>query len=672
MKKDLKTLKTQAVKFASRGLVTAFTVGMISVTAGSFTSEACTSYYAGKQVTADGSILFGRTEDISAAYNKIFLVKEAAAHADGEMYEDGTGFTMPYPAETYRYTTCEDDPAHGDGPFGEAGTNEFGVSMSATESASPSATMKTADPFVKNTGITESSMVSAVLPCVKTAREGIEFLANIIDTYGAGEGNTLMIGDKNECWYMEILTGHQYVAIKMPEDKAALMPNCFMLEEVDVADTENVIASEGLIETAKTAGTLVSGETETIIHVRNSYSSTMKASNTNRIWAGQVIFNENLLTEITPADTDLPMFVTPSDKVSVKTMYKIAGSHNEGTDHEETGTLIGSPRSVECHIFQVRDDMPTELETIEWLCMGSADLSIFVPYYSAAITDTHPAYQVKNPQYDEASAYWTFRSLATLSATNREKIAVNVKAYWSAYMDELIARQADIDTKMMDLYTSNAAAIPAKATNLGMAAADETIARAKTIYSELMKSFASSNGVPTKNFIPSLTQNSIYSTYSFDSTYVDQKKLDAEELENAKAEAEAAKKAEEEASAKAEAAKKAEAEAVALAEAAKKAEAEANAKAEAAKKELEAMKGQTASKPAKKLTVSKKKVTLKKGKKVTIKASTLPSAKISYKSSNKKVAAVSAKGVVKAKKVGTTVITVKANGLKKTVKVIVK
>ena len=63
---------------------------------------------------------------------------------------------------------------------------------------------------------------------------------------------------------------------------------------------------------------------------------------------------------------------------------------------------------------------------------------------------------------------------------------------------------------------------------------------------------------------------------------------------------------------------------------------------------------------------------LKKGKKVTIKVKAAPASKVTYKSSNTKVATVNSKGVVTAKKKGTAKITVKCNGITKIFKVTVK
>lgn len=83
----------------------------------------------------------------------------------------------------------------------------------------------------------------------------------------------------------------------------------------------------------------------------------------------------------------------------------------------------------------------------------------------------------------------------------------------------------------------------------------------------------------------------------------------------------------------------------------------------------------------KKLTVKVKKpsfklvkssVKLKKGNKTTIRVKAAPVSKVTYKTSNKKVATVNSKGVVTAKKKGTAKITVKCNGITRTFKVTVK
>lgn len=72
------------------------------------------------------------------------------------------------------------------------------------------------------------------------------------------------------------------------------------------------------------------------------------------------------------------------------------------------------------------------------------------------------------------------------------------------------------------------------------------------------------------------------------------------------------------------------------------------------------------------LTVSKSSVTLRARKSYTLKATTAPYGRIAYKSSNTKIAVVSSKGKITARRRGTCKITVSANGLRKTVYVTVK
>ena len=76
-----------------------------------------------------------------------------------------------------------------------------------------------------------------------------------------------------------------------------------------------------------------------------------------------------------------------------------------------------------------------------------------------------------------------------------------------------------------------------------------------------------------------------------------------------------------------------------------------------------------------KVTGVAKKVNLKKGKTLTLKPAVTPLTslqKITYKSNNKKVATVTSKGVIKAKKKGTAVITVKSGSKTAKCKVTVK
>lgn len=63
-----------------------------------------------------------------------------------------------------------------------------------------------------------------------------------METYGSSESNTFMIADQQEAWYLESYSGHQWCAVKMPEDAVAVFGNECMLGSVaDYVEGESLL-----------------------------------------------------------------------------------------------------------------------------------------------------------------------------------------------------------------------------------------------------------------------------------------------------------------------------------------------------------------------------------------------------------------------------------------------
>ena len=148
--------------------------------------EACTGFIVGKDLTADGTTLYGRTEDLEPNHNKVFLVHPRKTNASGAKLVDETNnFEWTLPAESYKYTSVS-DVTPSQGIFDEVGFNEYGVSISATVSAKANDAIQKVDPYVAN-GLAESILTTVVLPHVQTARQGVELMAQIVREQGAAE-----------------------------------------------------------------------------------------------------------------------------------------------------------------------------------------------------------------------------------------------------------------------------------------------------------------------------------------------------------------------------------------------------------------------------------------------------------------------------------------------------
>lgn len=79
------------MKFGKRTIACVMTAAAVLATS-VVGAGACTGVYVGKDVSASGYTMFGRSEDIGSAYNKIFFVHEAGDHKAGETYVDGYGY----------------------------------------------------------------------------------------------------------------------------------------------------------------------------------------------------------------------------------------------------------------------------------------------------------------------------------------------------------------------------------------------------------------------------------------------------------------------------------------------------------------------------------------------------------------------------------------------------
>ncbi|MDO4667426.1 MAG: C69 family dipeptidase [Streptococcus sp.] len=387
------------------------------------TVEACTGFIIGKNLTVDGSTLYGRTEDLEPNHNKNFVVRERKYNKEGEVFVDKANqFEFKLPAISYKYTAVPDVTPE-DGVFDEAGFNEYGVSISATVSASANETIQKVDPYVEN-GIAESGLTTVVLPHVKTAREGIELLAKIIDEQGAAEGNIVTIADKSGVWYMEILSGHQYVAIKFPDDKFAVFPNTFFLGNVNLDDSENTIASKDVVKVAQDAKSYK--EVNGAFHVAQSYAPPMEDADRSRVWSGIKSLDPN--ADVQYDDEYFDLMHSTSEKLSLRDAMNLQRNRLEGTKYKPQDQMeldgkgipqgkkstdktykypISNPNVMEAHIFQLKDSLPASTGGgIFWLAMGSPRNAPYLPFYGN-IDNTYQAFQDSSTGYSTNSWYWT-------------------------------------------------------------------------------------------------------------------------------------------------------------------------------------------------------------------------------------------------------------------------
>ena len=451
--------------------------------------QACCGFIIGRQLTKDGTTLFGRTEDYpyypnGGKHNKNYVVVDAKSYNEGDQIEDeSNGFTYPHAANEMKYTATYDS-ARGDGSngaFGEHGFNEAGVSMTATVTAIPNKKVLSTDPLKEN-GLPEAAMLDVILPRVKTAREGVELLAKVIEEKGSAEGNVVVFADQNETWYMEILSGHQYVAVKVPEDKYAVFANTYYLGHVDLNDTENVIASKDVEKVAKESGNYKTDK-DGNFHIAKSYGPEKYAEgDRSRTYAGITLLDPD--SKVTYEDDEYELFRSPTDpnkKYTLEDAFALQrnrfehlngrfvpddqiGVKKQGDDgsndtvrKDQYKYALGNENVIDAHVYQINPNLPKSFGGTVWLGMGPSRNTPYVPFYGN-VKDTYEAFKPQTPTYDPNSWYWTVWHIDQMAINNQDLFGKSIQNHWKALEEQLIIEQKVSDAKYAALKADEAAA----------------------------------------------------------------------------------------------------------------------------------------------------------------------------------------------------------------------
>lgn len=387
--------------------------GMLWVTNIGFV-EACTSVLVGKDASEDGSTMIARNEDMGTAWSKHFYVREANKN-EQKFESKGNGFSLELPKEQLKYTaTPEWDVS--EGLYEEAGINSKQVAMSATESTTIKESILEIDPLVEG-GIAEDAMLTVVLPYIESAKGGVERLGEIVEEKGAAEANGIAFSDNEEVWYMETLSGHHWVAARIPDDSYAVVANTITIQEIDWDDSENYLYSKGLQEFI-TDNDLADNLEEA--SMREIFADTADDSQYNipRILSGQKMLTDS---DVKIDDETFELFQKSDDPITARDIADILGSHFNDTEYDTFGgeksdafRPISVPNTMESHILQIRNDVPEEISGIHWLAMGVVSTSNYIPFYSG-ISETPKEYQQGTDEPDQTSAYWNYRTTNALT-----------------------------------------------------------------------------------------------------------------------------------------------------------------------------------------------------------------------------------------------------------------
>ncbi|WP_313309920.1 C69 family dipeptidase [Lactococcus taiwanensis] len=386
----------------------------------------CTTVLVGRKASIDGSTMIARNDDGHEALDpQRFVVvhpDEQPRHYKAVL----SGLELDLPDNPLRYTSTP-NAVLAEGIWPAAGINSENVAMSATETITTNPRILGLDPYVAD-GMGEEDLVTLVLPYVKTAREGVERLGELLATYGTYEPNGIAFADHKEVWWLETIGGHHWAAVRIPDDAYVVAPNRMNIDDFKFNSEGYLCSSDlkNLIDENHLNPDLEGYETPyNLRHIFGSSSIKDSVYNNPRTWYGQ-----NFLGTVSedPQNQELPFICEATRKITVEDVKFVLSSHFENTSYDPYGTTntpeerklfrpIGINRNHSVHILQVRNHVPKELAGVQWLAFGANTFNHVVPFYTA-ISDTPACYRDAKGEYDPTNMYWLSATTAVLGDSN--------------------------------------------------------------------------------------------------------------------------------------------------------------------------------------------------------------------------------------------------------------
>ena len=447
-------------------------------------AEACSNFIVGKKASVDGSVMCSYSADDYGMFQNLCHYP-AAKHAKGEMRKifdwDSNKYhgEIPEAAETYNVI---------------GNINEWQVTIGET-------TYGGREEMVDSTGIMDyGSLIYVALQRSKSAREAIKVMTTLANTYGYNsEGETFTICDPNEAWIMEMMgkgagsKGAVWVALRIPDDAICAHANQSRIGKFNMKDKKNVMYAKDVVSFARSKGWFKGKDADfswKMAYAKPDFSGRRFCD--ARAWAMLNHFYDmspylDWALGKNPDAQDMPLWVVPNKKVSVKDVENVMRDHYEGTPlsvadgsdigggiwempyrptplmYKVDGKQYFNERPVSTQqtgfvfVSQMRSWLPREIGGVFWFANDDANMAAFTPVY-CSMTQRPECYNtpgVDAVHFSKKNAYWVCNMTSNMVYPRYSLMFPSLKEVRDSLDNSYFAAQAGVEKKAQELYAQN-------------------------------------------------------------------------------------------------------------------------------------------------------------------------------------------------------------------------
>ena len=356
------------------------------------------------------------------------------------------------------------------------------------------------------------SLIYVALERAKTAREAIDIVVDLANTYGYySSGESFSIADTKEVWVMDLIgkgpgnKGIVWVARRVPDGYICAHANQARISTFPLNDPENCIYAPDVISFAREKG-YFNGEDKDFSFC-DAYApldfSGMRACEA-RAWSafnilcdGKFTFLDENGNEVTRDAYDyidyamgydqskrFPLFVKPARKISMKNVADAMRDHYEGTPMDMTQDIgaggnalpyrwrpmgfehegqkyvneraIATQQTGFWFVGQSRGWLPDTIGGVIWFGCDDAATSYLTPIYTNA-EDVPESFRVGNGNmvtYSPTSAFWMTNRVANACYKAYDMMFPTVDAEIDAWENAMVEAVAAADQEALKLYNA--------------------------------------------------------------------------------------------------------------------------------------------------------------------------------------------------------------------------
>ena len=447
-------------------------------------AEACSNFIVGKKASVDGSVMCSYSADDYGMFQYLCHYP-AAKHAKGEMRKifdwDSNKYygEIPEVAETYNVI---------------GNINEWQVTIGET-------TYGGREEMVDSTGIMDyGSLIYVALQRSKSAREAIKVMTTLANTYGYNSGGeTFTICDPNEAWIMEMMgkgagsKGAVWVALRIPDDAICAHANQSRIGKFNMKDKKNVMYAKDVVSFARSKGWFKGKDADfswKMAYAKPDFSGRRFCD--ARAWAMLNHFYDmspylDWALGKNPDAQDMPLWVVPNKKVSVKDVENVMRDHYEGTplsvaDGSDIGggiwempyrptplmykvdgkqyfneRPVSTQQSGFVFVSQMRSWLPREIGGVFWFANDDANMAAFTPVY-CSMTERPECYNTPGADalhFSKKNAYWVCNMTSNMVYPRYSLMFPTLKEVRDSLDNSYFAAQAGVEKKAQELYAQN-------------------------------------------------------------------------------------------------------------------------------------------------------------------------------------------------------------------------